>query len=103
MSTSSQLPSLDLDLSLPSTSLLAAETSTDEEPGSLLKFDPSVLAFGEDGKIVGIDKEREKEKESLEEQQRRLEELRRKIRDDEERLKQLRPRVSSSTVGCFRV
>ena len=65
-------------------------------------FDPAVLAFAADGKLVGVDEQRGQQQQpprvSLAEQQRQLEELRRKVHRDEARLGNLKVRCC----GCLR-
>ena len=55
-----------------------------ETPGSTLNFDPAVLAFGEDGKLVS----QQQSSGNLEAQQRRLEELQREVIERERRLRE---------------
>jgi len=61
-----------------------------ETPGSALGFDPAVLAFGEDGKIVSQQQQQLSVSGggSLETQQRRLEELQREVIERERRLRE---------------
>jgi hypothetical protein len=69
---------------------LSSSSSANNNPGSLLNFDPSILSFTDDGKINGVDTQRAKERAELEAQEKRLEELRRKIQMDEQRLRAMR-------------